>query len=488
MRQARMEVARTEAHGAELAMVAAERDLGQAASEITRAEQRVQQIADEQQRIRESIRKIAAEESDAKNAIEVSRQSSAEATQALASFEGVYAERRQAVDAQNERMSELRVAATQATERSERDRAAHQRVQQSLELLVERETRLIGDACDARVLYGRTMGRALLFSGRLGESVQDALESKDLVQTTKERFDQSEQIVGDAEVALRQIRNQIDSMGDELNKLSLRDQELNLASTHLLEQIDDRYHEDLRFVLIEYHARPEPDASVEDRVDELHRLISRMGEINLTAIDEFDEKSTRYEYLSGQRTDLDNALKQLDSAIRKMNRESRTLFREAFDGINERFKRIFPLLFRGGKAELLLSDPQDMLETGIDIAAQPPGKKLGSLELMSGGEKALTAVAMIFAIFQYKPSPFCLLDEVDAPLDEANVARFAESIRQMTDRSQFIVITHSKRTMEFADSLYGVTMEQPGISKLVNVELRGNKRPVAAPAGETAAA
>jgi chromosome segregation protein len=119
-----------------------------------------------------------------------------------------------------------------------------------------------------------------------------------------------------------------------------------------------------------------------------------------------------------------------------------------------------------------------MLETGVEIIAQPPGKRLGSLELMSGGEKALTAVAMIFAIFQYKPSPFCLLDEVDAPLDEANIGRFAETIQQMTDRSQFIIITHSKRTMEFADVLYGVTMEQPGVSKLVSVELRGEKRPI----------
>ena len=174
------------------------------------------------------------------------------------------------------------------------------------------------------------------------------------------------------------------------------------------------------------------------------------------------------------------ALDKLEKAIRQMNRESRAMFRESFAAINERFKRLYPMLFRGGKAELRLTDPHDMLETGVEIYAQPPGKRLGSLELMSVGEKELTAVALIFAIFQYKPSPFCLLDEVDAPLDEANIGRFAEAIQQMTDRSQFIVITHSKRTMEFADVLYGVTMEQPGVSKLVSVELRGEKRPVPA--------
>jgi chromosome segregation protein len=138
-------------------------------------------------------------------------------------------------------------------------------------------------------------------------------------------------------------------------------------------------------------------------------------------------------------------------------------------------------MFGGGQAELRLTNPDDVLESGVEIIAQPPGKRLGSLELMSGGEKALTAVSLIFSIFQYKPSPFCLLDEVDAPLDEANKGRFADAIRMMTDQSQFIVITHSKRTMETADVLYGVTMEQPGISKLVSVELRKSEAKRAAP-------
>jgi chromosome segregation protein len=213
-------------------------------------------------------------------------------------------------------------------------------------------------------------------------------------------------------------------------------------------------------------------------VAELLRLIERMGPINLTAIEEYEEKSQRYTYLKAQKDDLDDALRKLDKAIREMNRESKRMFKEAFVAVNERFKRIFPELFRGGSAELRLTDPNDMLESGIDIIAQPPGKKLGSLELMSGGEKALTAVAMIFAIFQYKPSPFCLLDEVDAPLDEANISRFAQAIRQMTDRSQFIVITHSKRTMEYTDVLYGVTMEEPGISKPAAVALPAHTRPV----------
>jgi chromosome segregation protein len=154
-----------------------------------------------------------------------------------------------------------------------------------------------------------------------------------------------------------------------------------------------------------------------------------------------------------------------------MNRESRRRFRETFDSVNELFKKTFSRMFRGGRAELVLTDSEDMLNSGVDIVAQPPGKKLGNIELMSGGEKALTATSLIFAIFQHRPSPFCVLDEVDAPLDEANVARYNEAIREMTHRSQFILITHVRKTMQSVDVLYGVTMGEPGVSRLVSVKV-----------------
>jgi len=143
--------------------------------------------------------------------------------------------------------------------------------------------------------------------------------------------------------------------------------------------------------------------------------------------------------------------------------------------VNQRSQKVFPRLFGGGKAELKLTNPDDLLETGIDIAAMPPGKRLGIIELMSGGEKAMTAISLLIALFQYKPSPFCLLDEVDAPLDEANVGRFCEIVQEMTSQSQFIVVTHSKRTIMMADVLYGLTMETPGISKLVSVRIKSDE-------------
>ena len=214
----------------------------------------------------------------------------------------------------------------------------------------------------------------------------------------------------------------------------------------------------------------EPHAAAERR-STLQRKIDEIGEVNLTAIDEYREMEERHLFLATQQDDLQRSLDGLQAAITKINRTTRRCFRETFDLINTRFREVFPRLFNGGQAELRLTDEEDLLETGVEIVAQPPGKKLQNVSLLSGGEKALTAVSLIFAIFLIKPSPFCLLDEVDAPLDDANIGRFNDIVAEMCVLSQFIIITHNKRTMEIADNLYGITMEEPGVSKLVSVRI-----------------
>jgi chromosome segregation protein len=193
--------------------------------------------------------------------------------------------------------------------------------------------------------------------------------------------------------------------------------------------------------------------------------------VNLSALEEYRQLEERHGFLVSQKADLEDSLQELQRAIGTINRTTRKRFLETFTQVNERFKIVFPRLFCGGSAELRLTNEDDLLETGIDIIVQPPGKKLQNVSLLSGGEKALTAVALIFSIFLIKPSPFCLLDEVDAPLDEANIGRFNEIVREMSRTSQFIMITHSKATMGMADTLYGVTMEEPGVSKVVSVRL-----------------
>ena len=187
----------------------------------------------------------------------------------------------------------------------------------------------------------------------------------------------------------------------------------------------------------------------------------------------------RLQFLTEQSEDLQKAVDDLKHTIRDINVESRRRFREMFDQVNEHFGEVFTKLFGGGEAQMVLTESEDLLDAGIDIVAQPPGKKLQHINLLSGGEKALTALSLIFAIFLIKPSPFCLLDEVDAPLDDANVGRFTNLIRQLADGSQFIIITHNKKTMELGDRLYGVTMEEPGISKTVSVHFQEAERMVA---------
>jgi chromosome segregation protein len=209
----------------------------------------------------------------------------------------------------------------------------------------------------------------------------------------------------------------------------------------------------------------------DEMVADLRAKIERMGAVNMMAIDQFDDLESRHTFLTTQRKDLIDSIAATGEAIRKIDKTTRERFREAFTVINENFEGTFTTLFGGGRAGLVLLDESDQLESGIDIIAQPPGKRLQSVQLLSGGEKALTAMALMFAIFKYRPSPFCLLDEIDAPLDDANIGRFVEMLQGMQDHTQFILITHNRKTMEIANRLYGVTMEEPGVSKLISVQL-----------------
>jgi chromosome segregation protein len=211
--------------------------------------------------------------------------------------------------------------------------------------------------------------------------------------------------------------------------------------------------------------------TAEEAITRLRAKIDRLGPVNMIAIEQFDELEQRHAFLAAQRTDLVDSIAQTTEAIARIDETTKARFTEAFAAIQQNFMRTFSTLFGGGRAGLSLLDENDPLESGIDIVASPPGKRLQSVQLLSGGEKALTAIALMFAIFQYKPSPFCLLDEIDAPLDDANVSRFVDMLKGMLDHTQFILITHNRRTMEIADRLYGVTMEEPGVSKLISLQL-----------------
>lgn len=210
-----------------------------------------------------------------------------------------------------------------------------------------------------------------------------------------------------------------------------------------------------------------PDMVIAD----LRGKIDRLGPVNMMAIGQFDELEARHTFLTTQRKDLLDAIAQTGEAIKRIDKTTKERFEEAFHSINEKFQVMFSTVFGGGRANLALIDQDNEEESGIDIVAQPPGKRLQNVQLLSGGEKALTAMALMFAIFKYRPSPFCLLDEIDAPLDDANIGRFVEMLKTMQDHTQFILITHNRKTMEIANRLYGVTMEEPGVSKLISIQM-----------------
>jgi chromosome segregation protein len=277
--------------------------------------------------------------------------------------------------------------------------------------------------------------------------------------------------LAELEEAIKEIRPLCEVCQDEKNRIQLALAEKRLNYQHLADTIRDKYETDLAELAADITEKFPVRDDLLVEIDDLRARLERMGEVNLAAIGEYEELTTRFQFMSQQKEDLEKSIADLQQTIVKLNRVCRLRFKESFEAINEKFESIFPRLFRGGKAKLVLTDENDYLETGIDIVVQPPGKKLQSITLLSGGEKALTAVSLLFAIFLTKPSPFCFLDEVDAPLDDANLDRFNDMVKEMSEHSQFVIVTHNKKTMQAAEVLYGITMAEPGVSKVVSVRM-----------------
>ncbi|GIP46703.1 chromosome partition protein Smc [Paenibacillus sp. J53TS2] len=274
----------------------------------------------------------------------------------------------------------------------------------------------------------------------------------------------------EGESETKEQRLGLKAVEEQLRQTEIQANRLDVELDNILRKLSEDY--ELSYELAKQrYAVPEDVPQTQTEVKELKRQITLLGDVNLGAIEEYNRVSERYQFLSEQKDDLVEAKTTLYQVIREMDEEMSKRFKTTFDAIRREFVIVFSKLFGGGRADLILVDPDNLLDTGIDVVAQPPGKKLQNLQLLSGGERALTAMALLFAILQVKPVPFCVLDEVEAALDEANVARFAQYLREFSEQTQFIVVTHRKGTMEEADVLYGVTMEEGGVSKLVSVKL-----------------
>ncbi len=310
----------------------------------------------------------------------------------------------------------------------------------------------------------------------LDVSIRRVKEEEDMVSQMRDAYEQVNADVREIQDKYTSIITAKAQLQANMNEAQLQLEQARMREANLVEHIRERYQVELAQVYEQHlHREGGDEDKAQQELKELKDKIGKIGEVNLSAIEEFDEISNRHEFLSKQYTDLIDAKEQLRKVIDRINRICTRRFKETYEAVNERFQKVFPVLFGGGEAKLILIEDVEKGEMGLDIMARPPGKKLQSVTLLSGGEKALTAVSLIFSIFLVKPSPYCLLDEVDAPLDDANVMRFNELVREMAKRSQIIVVTHNKYTMEIAEKLYGVTMEEKGVSKMVSVDL--NTRP-----------
>jgi chromosome segregation protein len=293
------------------------------------------------------------------------------------------------------------------------------------------------------------------------ESENALAEARKTVEAINHELKELESDRGEHEQFIQQVRGNLEQM-------KLDSQELRVRCKTAVEQLQETGH------------TPEPllttlddqanSADWTEKVTAIGQRISRLGPINLAAIDEYQQEQERKKYLDEQHADVSSALATLESAIAKIDKETRTRFKDTYDHVNSRLKQKFPRLFGGGAAYLELTG-DDLLSTGVTVMARPPGKRITNIHLLSGGEKALTAVALVFSIFELNPAPFCILDEVDAPLDEANVGRFCQIVKDMSETVQFIYITHNKTTMELSEQLSGVTMREAGVSRLVSVDV-----------------
>jgi chromosome segregation protein len=392
----------------------------------------------------------------------------------------------------SERLASLASALVQARAACETAQARSTETRSRLAALRERaaavETecrRLDEDEDELRGRIDAAHSRIAELARRREELTTELAEAERLVGETLSLRDTVTGEVAVAEDRVREVRNEIESREQAL-KERRRERETLRDALAELQVAKARNDSDLDHLARECqqtlgHGAAEAALALGDedkaremaelltQVQELRERIDRMGPVNVLAVEQAQELEERHHFLTAQRQDLLDSIAEMDQAIKKIDRTSRERFREAFQVINEHFGQVFKQLFGGGTAGLSLIDEEDILESGIDVMAQPPGKRLQNVMLLSGGEKALTAISLLFAIFQYKPSPFCILDEVDAPLDDANIGRFVRMLEGLKDQTQFVLITHSRRTMEIADQLYGVTMEEPGVSKLVSV-------------------
>ena len=439
--------------------------------EIERAERHQKVVADETNQIEKELAQLTQKQTEAQNNAQKAEAARAEAAQKLENIGKKLSEARIAAAAENAVLNEKRTAAATSGERRRAAQTALRRVEteeKELETRLARQKMEIFETDGKRKMLAKSLAeinQKIASADREQSEEQNSLsEAAANLKTARERADETSRTLADLNKKSAEARN-------ERAAFEIRQTE----TLTKLRGVTEKCAHELNVPLGELIEKEEIEADFDlgaarKEAEDLREKIENFGAINMLALEELAETEERLTFLTAQRQDIIDSIAAAEAALREIKERSREKFKAAFAAINANFIEFFQELFGGGRGEMTLLEADDVLEAGIEIVAQPPGKRLQNILLLSGGEKAMTAIALVMGIFKYRPAPFCLLDEVDAPLDDANVGRFVNKIADMSEKTQFIVITHNKRTMEAARALYGVTMQEAGVSKIVSVK------------------
>jgi chromosome segregation protein len=447
------------------------------ASKLSFYEKSIEKLREEQPLICSEIEVLEAQidesvkrEYSSKQKLDELEMVSEQRNERIKKLEQEFAEGKLLLKSQNESFTELRVSLGQVQQQSKALEQTIQSLQKqmaeggSAEASAEQEIRNCLEQSEqaSRDILGCESAVSQLYVDK-EQNQHDSKELHGRIEQLLAERKQAEELVRAKRAEQHEVESQISELKIELGQLEVKQQDLT-------ERVKDELQMDLAAAFENYQQQEVDWEAVRQEITELREKIDRLGNVNLDAIAEQESLEKRHEFLSTQVQDLNSSKGQLQQLINRLNKASREKFEQTFEQIRVNFQQIFRKLFGGGKADIILEEAEDILEAGIEIVARPPGKETRSITLLSGGEKSMTAIALLFAVFKTKPSPFCFLDEVDAALDEANNERFNMMIREFQKDSQFIVITHAKRTMSIADVLYGITMQTKGVSKKISVQ------------------
>ena len=463
-----------EAVEAEKALYRASEELKHAVRHLEIVELEHEQLLGEESDIDDEITRYHAALAQLTSAITAAREEVAEKTRLAGAVSGQ-------LEAFSQKIIDLKLSLTALNARLDSSNNTLRRLQ---EFQDDGAARLISLAEDITLKSRRAAASKITVAGyeaSLAGMYEELKHLEEALGANESAYSAIDAQLKDNDGVIAELQSQREKILEKTRLLEIEQTQRQVHRDNVIQRLEEHYHkpfaeygaelEALREQLQSTEGAEMSTGADEEELNRLREKISRIGDVNLAAINEYEQLKARHDFLFEQREDLQKAIEDLHKVIRKINRITQQRFMETFDQVNQKLGDVFPKLFEGGSAKLVLTEPDNPLETGVEFMIHPPGKKLTRMSLLSGGEKALSAIAFIFSLFLIRPASFCLMDEIDAPLDEANVFRFNNLLKLIGEKSQIVMVTHNKKSMEFADMLFGITMEAKGVSKVVSVNL-----------------